>query len=149
VIIQRRLKDLGIDMKIRVIEWASFVTNFIDTRKFEAVLLGFTISQDPDIFDVWSSTKTGPKELNFIDFKDKEVDQLLEEGRRTFDIEKRKRCYYRIQVILAEEQPCTFLYVPDALPVVNARFRGVEPSPIGIDYNFIKWYTPKNEQLYQ
>ena len=63
-------------------------------------------------------------------------------------METRKRCYFRFQEILAEEQPYTFLYVPDALPVVSARFRGIEPAPAGIMYNFIKWYVPKEEQKY-
>ena len=147
-IIQRRLKKVGIDVKIRVLEWASLLTNFIDKGNFDALIMGWTISQDPDLFDVWHSSKTGPKELNFIGFRNKEVDRLIEEGRGTFDIEKRKRCYYRIQEILAEEQPYTFLYVPDALPVVSARFRGIEPAPAGIMHNFIKWYVPKSEQVY-
>lgn len=148
VIIQRRLKQVGIDMKLRVIEWASFITNFIDKRNFEAVILGWTIGQDPDLYDIFYSKKTGVKELNFIGFNNSEVDELLEEGRRTFDMKKRRRCYYRIQEILAVEQPYTFLFVPDALPVVSARFRGIEPAPAGIDYNFIKWYVPKEEQMY-
>lgn len=147
-IIQRRLKNVGIDVKIRVLEFASLLTNFIDKGNFDALIMGWTISQDPDIFDVWHSSKTGPKELNFIGFKNKEVDRLIEEGRSTFDVEKRKRCYYRIQEILADEQPYTFLYVPDSLPVVSSRFRGIEPAPAGITYNFIKWYVPKEEQVY-
>jgi len=147
-IIQQRLKVVGIDVKIRVMEWASFVTNYIDTGKFEAVILGWTVSQDPDIFDVWHSSKTGPKELNFIHFKNAEVDRLLDEGRSTFDIEKRKACYWKIQDILAQEQPYTFLYVPDALPVVSSRFHGIVPAPAGISYNLIKWYVPKAEQVY-
>lgn len=147
-IIQRRLKNVGIDVKIRVLEFASLLTNFIDKGNFDALIMGWTISQDPDIFDVWHSSKTGPKELNFIGFKNKEVDRLIEEGRSTFDVEKRKRCYYRIQEILVDEQPYTFLYVPDSLPVVSSRFRGIEPAPAGITYNFIKWYVPKEEQVY-
>jgi len=148
VIVQNRLKAVGIDVKIRVIEWASFLAQFIDKGKFEAVMLGWTIGQDPDLFDIWHSSKTNPKELNFIGYKNPEVDRLLEEGRSTFDMEKRKRCYYRFQEILAEDQPYTFLYVPDALPVVSARFRGIAPAPAGISYNFIKWYVPKEEQVY-
>jgi peptide/nickel transport system substrate-binding protein len=147
-IIQQRLKKVGIDVKIRVMEWASFITNFIDTGRFEVVLLGWTIGQDPDIYDVWHSSKTAPKELNFIRFKNAEMDRLLDEGRSTFDIEKRRACYYKIQDILAIEQPYTFLYVPDALPAVSARIRGIEPAPAGISYNMIKWFVPKAEQVY-
>jgi len=147
-IIQRRLRKVGIDVKIRVIEWASFLSQFIDKGNFEAVLLGWTISPDPDMFDIWHSSKTGPKELNFIGYKNPEVDRLLVEGRETFDQEKRRRCYWQFQEILAQDQPYTFLYVPDALPAVSARFRGIEPAAAGIMYNFIKWYVPKDEQQY-
>ncbi|HKZ17787.1 MAG TPA: peptide-binding protein [Geobacteraceae bacterium] len=147
-IIQQRLRHVGIDVKIRVIEWASFLNQFIDKGDFEAVILGWTIGQDPDLYDVWHSSKTGPKELNFIGFKNHEVDRCLEEGRSTFDVEKRRKCYFRIQEIFADEQPYTFLYVPDALPVVSARFHGIEPAPAGISYNFIRWYVPKDEQLH-
>ncbi len=147
-IIQQRLKRIGVDVKIRVIEWASFINNFIDKRDFEVVLLGWSLGQDPDIFDVWHSSKTGKKELNFIGYKNEEVDRLIETGRGTFYQEERKRCYWRIQEILAEDQPYTFLYVPDALPAVSARFRGIEPAPLGLMHNFIKWHVPKTEQVY-
>jgi len=101
---------------------------------------------DPDIYDVWHSSKTGPDELNFVSYRNREVDELLEKGRGTFDQRQRKKCYDRIQEILAEEQPYLFLYVPDALPILHARFRGVEVAPLGIGWNFIRWYVPKAEQ---
>jgi len=147
-IIQRRLADIGISVKIRVIEWAAFINEFINKKRFDATILGWTISLDPDLYDVWHSSKTDPGELNFISFKNEEVDTLLEKGRGTFKREERKKCYDRIQEILAEEQPYTFLYVPDALPIVSSRFRGVDPAPIGIGHNFIRWYAPKGEQRY-
>jgi len=147
-IIQRRLKETGIDVKIRIVEWATFIKEFINKRTFEAVILGWTIPQDPDLYDIWHSSKTKPDELNFITYKNTEVDELLEKGRRTFKQEERKRSYDRIQEILSEEQPYTFLFVPDALPIIHARFRGIEPAPAGINYNFIKWYVPKDEQKY-
>ncbi len=147
-IIQQRLLQVGIDVKIRVVEWAAFLKEFINKGNFEVVLLAWSVSQDPDMFDVWDSSKTKPGELNFIGYNNPEVDRLLVEGRSTFNIEKRKKAYFRIQDILADEQPYTFLYVPDALPVVSARFRGVKPAPAGIGYNQNKWYVPKNEQVY-
>lgn len=147
-IIQQRLKQVGVDVKIRIVEWATFLKEFIDKGNFEVVMLAWNISQDPDMYDIWHSSKNKPGELNFIGYNNPEVDRLLVEGRNTFDIEKRKRAYFRIQEILADEQPYTFLYVADALPVVSARIRGVEPAPAGIGHNQIKWYVPKNEQVY-
>jgi len=147
-IIQQRLRLVGIDVKIRIVEWAAFLKEFVNKGNFEVVLLAWSISQDPDMYDIWHSSKNKPGELNFIGYNNPDVDRLLIEGRSTFDIEKRKRAYFRIQEILADEQPYTFLYVPDALPVVSSRIRGVEPAPAGIGHNQIKWYVPKNEQVY-
>jgi peptide/nickel transport system substrate-binding protein len=147
-IIQRQLKEVGINVKIRILEWAAFVNDFINKRRFDAVILGWTITLDPDAYDVWHSSKTAPEELNFMSYKNLEVDELLEKGRGTFNQKERKKYYDRFQEILAEEQPYTFLYVPEELIIISNRFRGITPAPIGLDYNFIKWYVPQDEQKF-
>lgn len=148
-IIQRRLKDIGIRVKIKVIEWSVFLTEFIDRRNFEVVLLGWSLSRDPDNYDIWHSSKTKEGEFNFVSYKNEEVDKLLDEARRTLDQDKRKICYQRIHQILYDEQPYMFLYVPDSLSVIHSRFRGIKPAPIGIGYNFIDWWVAKAEQKYR
>ena len=148
-IIQYRLNKIGIKVNIRQLEWSAFINWFIDKKRFEAVILGWSIGLDPDQYDIWHSSKTKEKELNFVSFKNSEVDELLEKGRRVFDVEERKKAYFRIQEILAEELPYVFLYVPDALPIVSSRFQGICPAPIGIGYNIEKWYVPKALQKYK
>lgn len=145
-VIQWKLAKIGIKVEIRALEWSTFVNEFIDKKRFQVVILGWSIGLDPDQYDIWHSSKTKEKELNFISYNNPEVDRLLEEGRRKFDVEERKRAYFRIQEILAEEVPYIFLYVPDATPIVHARFKGIKPSPIGISYNMPKWYVPKKLQ---
>jgi peptide/nickel transport system substrate-binding protein len=147
-IIQRRLREIGIRVKIRTMEWAAFLNEFIEKGNYEAVILGWNTGLDPDQYDIWNSTKTKPGELNFVHYKNPQVDALLKEGRHTFDREKRRQAYFKFQEILAEDQPYTFLFVPDALPAISKRFHGIKPAPAGIDYNFIKWYVPKGEQKY-
>jgi len=149
-IIQRRLKEVGISVKLRVLEWASFIKEFINKRNFDATILGWSISPDPDQYDIWHSSKTKEAEFNFISYKNEEVDRLLEEGRRNFDREIRKKAYFRLQEILAEDQPYCFLYVAEALPVVNARVKGIEAYPTGIGYNWpVKWWIPEPLQKYR
>ncbi|MDA8339399.1 MAG: hypothetical protein M0Z70_08885, partial [Nitrospiraceae bacterium] len=144
-IIKEQLKKVGIEMNIKVLEWQAMLHEFIDKKRFEAVIMGWALSRDPDIYDIWHSSKTKEGEFNFISYKNEEVDRLLIQGRQTFDMEKRKKIYHRIHEILAEEQPYTFLYVPDGLPVLHKRFKGVEKAPIGIWYDFIYWHVPKNK----
>ncbi|MBI5178141.1 MAG: peptide-binding protein [Nitrospinae bacterium] len=151
-IIQGKLKNVGISVKIRVLEWASFLKEFINKRNFDATILGWTVSPDPDIYDIWHSSKTKESEFNFITYKNAEVDRLLETGRRSFDKTVRKKAYDRIQEILAEEQPYCFLFSPYALPAVSARVHGVElnEATTGIGYNWpMKWWVPATLQKYK
>lgn len=148
-LIQHRLREIGIIVNIRIVEWASFLKEFIDKKNFEAIVMGWTIPIDPDLFDVWHSSKTREGELNFISFQSSEVDRLIDEARYTFDREKRKKAYWRIQEILMEEVPYVFLYNAEALPCVSSRVHGIKPAPAGISYNFTKWYVPKSYQKYQ
>ncbi|MGE4299876.1 MAG: peptide-binding protein [Desulfovibrionaceae bacterium] len=145
-IIQSRLKAVGMEVKIRTVEWAAFIKEFVDKGNFDALVLGWNILQDPDIYDVWHSSKAVPGGLNFIDYKNPELDDVLEKGRRSLDQAERKKYYDRLQEILHEDQPYCFLYVPYSLPIVQARFRGIEPAPAGIGHNQIWWWVPKNEQ---
>ena len=147
-LVQQQLKELGIEVKIRVVEWSVFVHEFIDKRRFDAVLLAWSLSRDPDLYDLFHSSKTKEGEYNFVGYANPEVDQLLVQGRRTFDRPERQRIYHEIHRRLYEDQPYTFLYVADALPIVSSRFHNVITSPIGIGYNFIDWYVSKEEQRY-
>jgi len=147
-IIQQRLKAVGIEVKIRIIEWTVFLKQYVDKGNFDAVILGWNILQDPDLFNVWHSSQAAAGGLNFVGYEDGEVDRLLVDGRQTYDDARRKQCYDRIQVILAEQQPYVFLYVPYGLPAVSSRIKGIVPAPAGITYNLEKWYVPKGIQKY-
>jgi peptide/nickel transport system substrate-binding protein len=148
-LVQQQLKAVGIEVRLRIIEWSTFVHEFIDKRRFEAVLLGWSLSRDPDLYDLFHSSKTREGEYNFVGYASPEVDRLLEAGRRTFDREERQGIYREVHRRLAEDAPYTFLFVPDALPIVAARLRNITPTPIGIGYNLIDWYVPLPEQRYR
>ena len=148
-IIQRRLKEAGIEMKIQIVEWSVFLKEFIDRKRFEAVLLAWQLGRDPDIYNIFHSSKTKSGEFNFVSYQNQEVDRLLEAGRRVFDESERAKIYRRVHEILSEEQPYTFLYVPDSLMMMHRRFRGVRVAPAGIGFNFIHWFVPKDEERYR
>jgi peptide/nickel transport system substrate-binding protein len=150
VIIQSHLKKLGITAKIRTVEWTVFLNDFISKGFFDTMILGWSTTLDPDPHSVWHSDNAVPGGLNFIGYKNAEVDALIEEGRSSFDLGVRKRCYDRVQEILHDEQPYAFLYVPYALPAVHKRFHGLEPVPVmGVDHNLPEWWVPENEQIYR
>jgi peptide/nickel transport system substrate-binding protein len=147
-LIQQRLKEIGIQVDIQLIEWAAFIKEFVKPRRFEVVVLGLGSGTDPDQYVVWHSSQRGPDQMNRTGYDNPEVDRLLELGRSSCVQEERVRYYHRIQEILAEDLPMIFLYTADALPVVSARVYGVSPSPAGILHNFTEWFVPKQQQRY-
>lgn len=146
LILQEQWKKLGIDIKIRTVEWATFINEFVLKGQYDAVILAWNILEDPDICDVWHSSAIRQNGLNFVHFRNAEADMLLEKGRSTADRTERKAYYDRLQEILHEEQPYLFLYVPYALPMVQKRFQGVEPAISGITHNMEKWWLPQQLQ---
>ncbi|MBI3252893.1 MAG: peptide-binding protein [Candidatus Omnitrophica bacterium] len=148
-IIQKRLRDVGIEMNIQTLEWSVLLREFIGKKRFEAVLLGWQLSPEPDPYDIFHSSKTGPGQFNFVSYKNEEADRLMEEARRIFPEAERAKIYHRLHGILSEDEPYTFLYVPESLVALHRRFKGVEPAPAGIGHNFIEWYVLKNERKYR
>ena len=147
-IIQSQLRAVGILARIRTVEWAAFIKEFVNKGRFDAVILAWTIPLEPDEYAVWHSDNARPGGLNFVGYRNAEVDDLLTRARGIPDQEERKALYARFQEILQEEQPYSFLFVPYALPMVQARFRGVEAALAGIMHNFPEWWAPVAEQRY-
>jgi peptide/nickel transport system substrate-binding protein len=148
VILQSMLQKLGIDVKIRSVEWAAFIKQFVMPGRFDAVILGWTLPHDPDGYDVWHSTRRDGG-LNFVGYADAEADACLEAARSTLDQTVRKKNYDRFQEILHRDQPYCFLYVPYDLTAVQRRFRGIDPAPAGVFYNVEQWWVPLDEQRYR
>jgi len=148
-VVQSQWARVGVKAEIQVVAWSAFLDQFVGKKNFQAVLLGWTIPVDPDIYSVWHSDSMREGGLNFISYSDKRVDGLIEAGRAEFDPEKRSAIYRKIHGHLSEDAPYTFLFFPYATPAVQKRFRGIEPAPAGIGYNFIDWYVPEKEVKYR
>jgi len=148
-IIQQRLKQVGIDVKVRLIEWSAFIENFINKRDFDAVILGWSLTPEPDQYNIWHSSQTGARQFNFLSYSNAKVDEALVKATQTFDAAQRKKWYDIMQEEIYKDVPVVFLYAPYSLPVVHQRIQGIQPAPAGIGYNQEFWYVPKAMQLYQ
>ena len=147
-IVQAQLRELGVGVEIRVLEWAAFLKEHIKKRNFEAIVLGWGIGIDPDQYVIWHSSQSGPDQLNHISYANPEVDRMLELGRSTCVREDRIKYYHRLQELLAEDEPLIFLYFNDALPVIASRVHGIDPGPNGIRFRSNLWFVPRDQQRY-
>jgi len=145
VIIQRRLKEIGIDVKIRAIEWASFISRFINTGDFDVVILGWGLGLDPDQYNIWHSSQQAPGQFNFIGYNNPAVDKLLEQGRTELNPDKRQEIYHAFTEQLLADSPIVYLSAGYGLTAIHKRIEGiVNPiPPAGVGYDSHKWYIPK------
>jgi peptide/nickel transport system substrate-binding protein len=79
-IIQKQLKDVGIDLKIKSLDWGTFFRD-IQSGNFQLYTLTWVGITNPDIyFKIFSSTQLHPKGLNRGQYTNKKMDQLLSEA---------------------------------------------------------------------
>ncbi len=117
-LVQNDFKKIGIQVDVLMYEWAVFITKFVNKMDFDAVVLGWSLGYDHDQYQIWSSTQAKPERLNFVSYKNSQVDHLLDQARSEFDREKIKAACWELQKLIYGDQPYLFIDVPDAMAVM-------------------------------
>jgi ABC-type transport system substrate-binding protein len=114
-------RGLGIDVRTDLLEWSVFIQERVDRADFDALVLGWSMGIEPDLFQIWHSSQTDTNELNFVGFKNTEADDLIVKIRQEYDHEQQVAYCHRLHEIIAREQPYTFLYVGRWTAVLDKR----------------------------
>jgi len=148
-ILQQQFKKIGVEAQPQAIDWSLLISQYVDKKNFDVIIMGWQLGLDPDLYDIWHSSKTHPGEFNFISYKNAQVDQLLEQGRTCFDPARRMGIYREIHARIAEDEPMAFLFAPDELSALHKRFHGMLVTDTGIGWYWpTRWYVPRSIQLY-
>ena len=139
-VLQSLFADVGVQMDIRVQEWATFLTNTLQPRAFAAVLMGWGLGAEPDPYDIWHSSKTAPAEFNIVGFSNPQADALMTKARTTFNQTERKQQLDALQALIAAEAPYLWLYAPFSNVAVTQRLQGLHPGPAGLGWNIYQWW---------
>jgi len=147
LIVTDQLRRAGIDAGFREVDW-SILLDRIERFDYDAVILGWQFSpNDPDLYQLWHSSQAVPGGSNHVSFKNAEADRILVEYRREFDKEKRIAFYRRLQEIILDEAPYTFLYMPKAISAVDHRFQNAVWYPTGQPM-VSEWWVAQADQKY-
>lgn len=98
--IAKNLSNIGVHISI------DEVTGIPTT--FQIYLGDFSLSKDPDQYPLWHSDQP----INITKYKNLRIDKLLEDGRKTNDLNSRIKIYSDFQKFLIEDAPASFLYFP-------------------------------------
>lgn len=93
-------KKIGIETQIEVVDEIP--------SDYQAFLGELPILKDPDQYTLWHTNQ----QSNITNYKNLRIDKLLEDGRRTNNINERKEIYADFQKYLIDDAPAIFLYFP-------------------------------------
>lgn len=131
-LVQDNLRTVGVEVKVEIYEWAVFITKFINKLEFQSTVLGWVTPPDYDAYQVWHSSQANPEQLNFVGYKNAEVDKLMEQIREAYNPDKIKALAWEIQRRIYEDQPYLFLFVPETTAVIwKDSFRICRPDGKG------------------
>ena len=139
------MKKAGIDASFRSLDW-TIMLDKVRKHDYEAVILGWGMSVlVPDLYQVWHSSQSVLGGSNYISFKNDEADEILEKYRLEFDPAERKLLYDRLQRILYDEQPYTFIFTQKGITAWDRRFEGVRWYRTG-GSDLHEWWVPRELQ---
>lgn len=107
---QEDLRRSGINLSLKVLDWASFL-RLIDDKNFDAVMLGWgSGSIDLDPKQIWHSESSRQKGSNFISYSKPQVDALIDKGRAQLDKKERIKTFRIVYRMIAEDVPYIFMF---------------------------------------
>ncbi|SHI83697.1 ABC transporter substrate-binding protein [Lutispora thermophila] len=131
-VIQSQLKEVGINVEVKVLEFATFIDS---TNKGEHDMgyygwVTSTADADYTYYPIYHSSQHGaPGNRSFIANAD--IDKYIEEGRVTTDPAARLQSYKALEQILTEESPVAPLYYSEVNVGTSKKVQGFEVQPAG------------------
>ncbi|MBV72148.1 MAG: hypothetical protein CMH52_12545 [Myxococcales bacterium] len=109
-ILKESLKKIGVKCNLKAMEWANFLKE-LQTKQFDAVMLGWGTSPNVDFDQIWHSRHADePQSSNYVGFRNKKADEIIEAMEFEFDMDKRYALSKAFHKLIYEEQPYTFLF---------------------------------------
>lgn len=147
-LIKKMWSKIGVEVEVDIVDKSRIQKDVIQPRNYESLLFGEVIGFDPDPYPFWHSSQNQNFGLNLSVFSNKDVDQLLEDARKTDNEQTRNDKYIHFQNILAKELPAIFLYSPTYLYPLSEKIKGFDISRISIPSdrfnNLDEWYLKTN-----
>lgn len=91
---------IGVEAEVKIVDQKPI--------EFQAFLGEYYLPKDPDQYVLWHSEQQN----NITQYKNLRIDKLLEDGRKTIDIEERRKIYTDFQKYILDDVPASFLINP-------------------------------------
>lgn len=125
-LVAEQLAEAGIAATVVREDASDLVSEHLLPRQYQAAIFGWDTGPDPDPYPAWHSSQAGENGRNIAAYKNEEADRLMEQARRTSDLDQRQALYYTFQQIFHDDVPSIVLYHPVFTYVVSDKVSGIE-----------------------
>jgi peptide/nickel transport system substrate-binding protein len=136
-VIKNNLKAIGIDVKTEPLEQGVFMEKMF-SHKLNAWLAGWSVPIPLDLKPYWFSDLTQAP-FNLTGYKNSAADELLENIDKSKAGNYKNILYKKLQEILYEDNPVTFLYWIDNIVAYNDRLENIKITPLGSVHHCWYW----------
>jgi ABC-type transport system substrate-binding protein len=130
-IAQNAWRRLGIKVETLTLEWAVFINERVNKMDFDALVLGWSMGLDADIFQIFHSSQTGPYQLNFVGYQNPAADELMVRIRQEYDPGRQAAMARELHRLIAADQPYTFLFVGKWTALFDRKITRLVRAPDG------------------
>ncbi|MEI6479453.1 MAG: ABC transporter substrate-binding protein [bacterium] len=109
---------------------ATLMNDYVKTRNYELLLFGNVYENPADLFPFWHSSQRFYPGLNLSIYQNTEADGLMEVVRQKNDPETQKKNLERVETILKNDAPATFLFSMPYFYVHSSLLNGFNPGSI-------------------
>ncbi len=144
-LIKEQWGKIGVSVNIASFGAGEIQQTIVAPREYQILLYGEILATDPDPYPFWHSTQTRSPGLNLSLLKNTKIDKILEEARKTSDINQRQEKYLEFQKVFLDLNPAIILYQPYYLFAHNNSVRGMTIDrvnlPMGRLNDISKWHV--------
>ena len=128
-LIQVQLLKAGIATELKVTKKGSPINRAMQKGEVHLGLQMWNVAPqgDPDFF--LSNLFVSHAAANYMGYENHEIDDLVKKGKATFDPEKRRKIYNRIQEIIYNESPVIVLFHKSMITAAHENVRGYRVHP--------------------
>jgi peptide/nickel transport system substrate-binding protein len=120
------MRDAGFAVMVEAKDSANLINESLLPRNYQAAIFGWDQGLDPDPYPAWHSSQASGNGRNLAEYRSEDADAVMEDGRRTFDLDERQSLYYSFQTIFHDDAPSLILYYPLYTYYLRDNVEGVE-----------------------
>ena len=126
-VIVEQLKKVGITAEIKLVEWATWISDVYVGRQYETTIIGLDSQLAPsDVLRFYPSTSS----KNFMNYFNSDFDALFEKAKAAVNESEKASYYKQLEKMLTDQAASAYIQSPTQLVAINKNIGGYTFYPL-------------------